>query len=680
MRRSLLTAALLLGVLPAAASAAPLPRAERSSPLRWGEVGFRPAGGTATCLRATGLPGELVRSTATGAQFLQASAGGLTPVADVASEGSMQACPQAAARPNGIGIVAFAVRDGSEAFVRASLREPGGTWGPHVDALPVSDMVSGHPLAADISERGDALVALAGVNDKGRVQIVAARRSPGGAFGATETLFTAPKSASPPEGLGLLTASRVLAGVSASGDAVVAWSFQPSGKPRELWTAVAPAGAPFAAPVKLGTLRASSSFSLAVADGGQAVLAFVRGTDVLVAERAPGGGFGAPAPVGKADDLILVMPAAAVRADGGAIVAWNNALAGDVQAVVRAQAGAFGAPVTIAAKTGLRFPKSILDLFAELFGEDGLGGFTSSGAGMDDDGGDARAMISADGRGVVTWAGTAKRDGFWYSPSRLATLPLAGGAPSDAPFGAELREAGSTTPLTSADGRLGIAWADNNDREKDGRLHLALEGVPDGADPAPPQLTVIAPKRRVLASDEPLRFGVRCSAACDVRVQIGSGVLAPGDTVSLTRAGRRQVSLDPSLAPLATLRGGPVTLRLLYAAPGARHTISKNVTYRLRRLPDPPLPKVLDAGARRDGKEIVVTWRTDRPAKGSNFGVYGLKDREDTLDMVGYAEAAGSGRQFRARLRDNGRARYVNIVAGAKGTRKTHTTTIRVRG
>ncbi|WP_037494736.1 hypothetical protein [Solirubrobacter soli] len=668
MRRSLLTAALVLGVMPAAASAAP-----------FGEVGFRPAGGIATCVRATGLPGELVRSTATGAQFLQASAAGLTPTADVASDGDAKTCPQAAARPNGVGIVAFAVRSGSEAFVRASLREAGGAWGPHVDALPVTDIASTHPLAAGISERGDAVVALAGINDKGRLQILAARRAPGGGFGATETLVTAPKTAS--SGLGLVTAVRVVAGVSAGGDAVVAWSLQPApGKPRELWAAVAPVGAPFGAPAKVGALRPNSSFSLAVGDGGHALLAFVNGTDVLVAERAPGGAFGTPVRVGRGEDTILVVPAAAIRSDGGAIVAWNQALAGDVQAVARAQAGAFGAPVTIAPKSGLRYPKSILDLFTELLGDEDLGGFTLNGDGMDDDGGDARAMITADGRGVVTWAGAAQRDGVWWAPPLVATLPLTGGAPSHAMFGAELREAGATTPLLSADGALGVAWADNNDRDKDGRLHLALEGVPDGADPAPPALTVIAPKKRVLAADESLRFGVRCSAACDVRAQIGSGVLVPGDGFSLTRAGSATLSLDSTLAPVASLRGGPVTVRLLYASPGARHATTKNVTYRLRRLPDTPLPKVLGATARRDGDEVVVSWRTDRPAKRSNFAVFGVKDRDDTFDVVGYGDTRGSGRSFHVRLRGAGEARYVHIVTGAEGTRKSHTTTVRVRG
>ena len=129
MRRSLLTLALLLGVTPAAASAAP-----------FGEVAFRPAGGSATCLRATGTPGEVVRSTAAGAQFLQAGAGRADAGRRrVQPRPATDACPQAAARPNGAGIVAFAIgaQGEDDAFVRVALREPGGGWGAQTDVAPI---------------------------------------------------------------------------------------------------------------------------------------------------------------------------------------------------------------------------------------------------------------------------------------------------------------------------------------------------------------------------------------------------------------------------------------------------------------------------------------------------------------------------------------------------------------
>jgi hypothetical protein len=658
--RRLLTLALLLG-LPATASAAP-----------FGELGFRAAGGVATCLRATGLPGELVRSTATGAQFLQAGPAGLTPVADVRSDGNdAGACPQAAARANGVGVVAFALAGerSDQGFVRVSLREPGGTWAPYTDPIGTGEVASAHPLAADISERGDALVAVAS-RDAQRLRVTAVRRGPGGAFGAPETVFSSAKGAS--------RQVRLLAGVSASGDAVVAWSFQAvADKPRELWAAVAPAGAPFAAPVKLATLRIGSSFSLAVGDAGHALLAFVSGSDVLVAERAPSGAFGPATRVGNTDDAIGVTPAAAVRADGAAIVAWNNQLAGDVQGVLRSQAGAFAAPVTLAKPSGLRLPKLLLDLYSELFSAESPGEYTTSAAGPDDDGGGARALLTPDGRGAVTWTAPVNRDGVWQSLPLVATVPLTGGAPAVTAFGTELREGQATTPLIAPGGTLGVAWADNGERA-DGRLHLALEGAAYGPEPAAPKVTVSAPKRRVLAADEPLRVRVRCSAACDVRVQVGDGALAPSDGFSLRRAGARDVRLSAYLEPLATLRGGPVRLRVRYGAPGARRAVAESTTYRLRRLPDAPLPKLLDVVARRRGNDIVVTWRTDRDMQASAFTVSAAKDGDD-LVLGTLAEAHGGGRRFHARLTDAKDVRSVRIYTQVKGRREPGVKAVRVQ-
>jgi hypothetical protein len=675
MKRILFTAALLLAVTPAVASAAP-----------FGELPFRSAGGVAECLRATGYPGELVRGTpgrsaddgpaeGGGAQFLQATPGGLTPVADVPSEAATSGCPEVAARPSGAGIVAFAASSEfeREGFVRATLREPGATWGTRFDLAEAENgFADGRPLAVDISDRGDALVAFAASDEQRGMTISAARRDPGAGFGAAQTVATTSKRAG--------NQVRLAAGMTGAGEAVVAWAYRPVvGKPRELWAAIAPAGAAFGAPVKLATLRTGSTFDLAVGVGGHALLAFVSGDDVLVSERAPGAGFGPPARVGGAGDLFTTAPVAAVRADGGAVVAWSNVLAGDAHAVLRPQAGPFGAPVVLAPKSGFRYPKLILDLLAALLSDENLGEFVSGGS--DDETSDPRASITPDGRAFVTWGGLAQRDGLWWGAPRAALVPLAGGPVQDETFGTELRDAGSVTALTTPDGVAGVAWTDNGDGRRDGRLHVALEGVAAAADAAPPKLTVLAPTRRVLKPTEPLRFGVRCAAACDVRVQAGEGALAPGESFSLRRAGERRISLDPSFEPLATLRGGPVTLHLRYGAPGARRATAKSVTYRLRRLPDAPRPKILNPVARRDGKKIVVTWRTDRDAKASYFNVVASKKRTATAEeSFEYSEVSGSKRLFRGRLVDGGAARYVQIITQVEDARSSHTTTVRIRG
>ncbi len=251
MLRSLLPALGLLALVPAAASAAP-----------FGEPPLKAVSGAATCLRATGAPGELVRSTRNGAEILQAGAAGLTPVANLPLAGETGSCPRAAARPGGAGIVAFFTSDpaNGDSLVQGRLREPGGAWGQTTELLRTKQSASGTVPAVAVSERGDGLVASAGRSGS-VVQILAARRTAGSAFGPAETLFSARSN---PD-----SETRVRAGMSAGGEAVVAWSFQPgAGGPRELWATIATPGAAFHAPVRIGLPRASSPFDLAVGDGG----------------------------------------------------------------------------------------------------------------------------------------------------------------------------------------------------------------------------------------------------------------------------------------------------------------------------------------------------------------------------------------------------------------------------
>ena len=102
----------------------------------------------------------------------------------------------------------------------------------------------------------------------------------------------------------------------------------------------------------------------------------------------------------------------------------------------------------------------------------------------------------------------------------MRRCPLSGGAAEVRQLGAELRDVGSLTPLLLADGTAAVAWTDNGENERDGRLHLALEGAADAADPAAPRVRVLPPRNRVLKARDPLVLSVRCSAACDVRAAI----------------------------------------------------------------------------------------------------------------------------------------------------------------
>ncbi len=660
MRPALLLALGLTLASPTAASAAP-----------FGELPFKAVSGAATCLRATGTPGELVRSTATGVQFLQAGASGLTTVADLPAETGSHSCPQAATRPGGAGIVAFNASDpnNGDAVVQARLRDPGGAWGPATEVLRSKSGASTATFTAAVSERGDALVTSIRRPSRSTFSIVVARRAPGTAFAATETLQTAGTTEAE---------TRVRAGISSTGEAVVAWAFQPrGGAPRELWAAVAAPGAPFGAPVKIGLPRAGSPFALTVGSAGHALLAFGSGDDLLVAERAPGADFGAAARVGGAKDIFAVFPVAAVRADGGAVVAWHGTTA-PTQAVVRQAPGPFSPPVTVAPRIALTIPRDRLRLVLLLFPFDEGGEFTTGGAGPDGDGGGPRAAITPDGRALITWSAPVERDGVWWNAPRSATLSLTGGTAELRTHGAELRDVSSLTPLELADGRAAVVWSDNDKKDSDGRLHLALEGGADGADPVPPSIRVGSPASKVVGVTESLVLPVHCSAACDIRAAIAGDDSATG-TASLRRAGDTSISIDPSNFPIAPARGGPVKIVVRYGAPGTRRAAAKSLTIRLKRPAVAARPKLLDAVARRDGDDVVVTWRTDRGAKAENFLVYGTAtNARDAAALVGGAPS-GKQRQFRVRLRKAKAARFVTILSFADGYWGFKETKLRVR-
>ena len=598
-----------------------------------------------------------------GAAILRAGPAGLTQVAELVSDPVI--CPRAATRASGSGLVAFAVlreEQGKDAerVVQAAVRDPGGAWSPVTDALPAPDQANGNSLAVAVSDAGEGLIAVA--LKPGRLEIRVARRSPGAAFGASQKLFAAATGSS--------TEPSVQAGMSASGEAVVAWSFLSRARTtRELWAAVAAPGAAFGAPVRIGELQLGTPFSLAVGDGGHGLLAFAAGGEVRVAERAPGAAFSPTVVVGRSSDLRAILPTAAVDAAGGALIAWQRASDSALDAVVRSRPGPFGAPVTLSRPTRIAYPAGLTEFF-EAFSPANVEGEHNSSDGGDFEARHPRAVI-AGGRALLAWAAPLGRDGVWSLPPRSATLALAGGAPEIRVHGAGIREAELVTPLLADGGVPAVAWIDENDEEEDARLHLALEGAAETAGTAP-RVQVRAVSGRVLGPRQALVLRVTCSAACDVRAQAGAGLGGANEAISLSRAGSGRIRLEPGLRPLATLRGGPVRVHVRAAAPDGRAATVSTLTLQLRRRPGPPRPRVLDAVARRDGDDVVVSWSTDRDADRDDMFVF-------SADPLGLGEARGGPRRFRARMRDVRRARTATIwVAGSSivGSRRT---TVRVR-
>ncbi len=692
--------------LAAAAFAAP------ASAAPFGELPFTPVAGIATCVRATGAPGELVRWTPGGLELLQAGPAGLAHAGSLSFDGRTAGCPRAAAQPGGAGVVAMPTTSGGRSGVWVALRDPGGSFGAP-ERLTARRGATIFDLAVAVSERGDAVVAWTEIELDARAarigsRVRIARRLAGGRLGAPQELAAR---------RGAVVFPRVNVGIGVAGEAVAAWTSGPdrsSSGLAEVDAAIAPPGGAFGAARRLGASELPGAPALAVAPDGRALAAFASGPGLRVAERAPGAGFGAATLVPGA---FAIEAAVALRAGGGAVVAWRG-FGDDVSAVVRDRPGPFGPAVRIAGEP----PGG--------FGVDsGVFAFTAAEPPVDLDAGALRLALAGDGRAVLTWAAPhSRRAGSSVAPLVAALSPagdpepvqelggplrdadavvpvvlpggapavawadnrdadavapglladgapavsrtdnrhadavtpglLAGGAPAVA--WADNRDADAVTPGPLACGAPAVSWTDNPDDEGGGRLHIALEGVAPAPDPPAPRVRVERPRRSVLRADEPLVLPVTCAAACDVRAEVlGHGVAA---TLSLARAGTGRLRLGPASRPLAPRRRGPVRVRVLSGAPGARSPLVQTVTLRLRGLPRPPPPRVLDLRARRHGGTVEVTWRTDVPARGVFFAVEGhaRASRDSTVLARGGAEGNGR-RRFHVTLRRAARVRWVTV-------------------
>jgi hypothetical protein len=269
-----------------------------------------------------------------------------------------------------------------------------------------------------------------------------------------------------------------------------------------------------------------------------------------------------------------------------------------------------------------------------------------------------RAAIMADGRALLTWSGPGKREGLWFAAPWSATLPLAGGPPEVRIHGSELRDVRSVTPLVLANGAAAVAWI----RDDDERLmHVAVEGAADAKTSPPPRVRVGQPKQPINL-DDGITVPVTCSAACDVRVQIGDGapIDTPG-TVALPRAGSTQLAV-PVLGSLFVRRRSTITLHLRYGAPGALHAEARTRTQRVQLTPGPPLAKIVGAKARRDGTDVVVTWRTRTDAKRGNFYAY-LVERPGEPALLARI-AQGGPRRFEVRFKNRPTGTSVVILTG----------------
>ena len=659
MRRALILV-IALAALPAAPAAA------------WQEVPFRilPGGNTATCLRATGADGGLaavgpLERRATPLDLLAAGTG--RPAVRERVRFPIALDCAAVREQGGTGVVAApVVRPGTHRVeLRAAVREQGRAFGTPVRLGRAPEENGAHAVA--VSARGDALVAWIQETGRGaqaRERIAVVRRAPGAPFGPVEAL-TAWRP-----GIELVGVP-IAAALDQEGRATVAWTHRDddAAETSTVQAAGAPANGAFA-PAQLLTRRATDvgRLSLAVAAGGAALLAHDGDAVVRLFERASGApGFGPARELGTVDMRGIssaTEPALALRDDGAAVIAWREG--GDepgVRALTRLPGREFGPQRQVAPARRDR---------------DFGGGFIAFGLLPDFDRAVApadaevrlRAVLSDTGRVALAW--TARRgvpDAPRAALGAAGTLQDGFGAP--VVLGSPARAAAGVAALLLPGGEPAVAWVDNasgtsgfgfgdfEDPAGGGRIHLAHADAA-AEPPAPaPQATLRARRLQTLFTDQPVRLKIRCAAACDVRafVRRGGAVAAGVGVSAQARRWRTLVLRQSGFGDLLPRRAGRITVRARISAPGSTASRVLRLRVRVARRAVLPVPRLFGARAIRRGRSILVSWRTEFPARQVRFfvrpaGKPAVRQDRPPFDLGALRVVPGRGRtRFAVRLR-----------------------------
>ncbi|HWM10597.1 MAG TPA: hypothetical protein VNO82_14690, partial [Solirubrobacteraceae bacterium] len=360
-----------------------------------------------------------------------------------------------------------------------------------------------------------------------------------------------------------------------------------------------------------------------------------------VFERAPGASF-TPVTLPEAPGPRRVIRDAkvAIRSGGGAIVAWRRGKFGSlsgVDAMVRESAGPFTArrvaeprePIAVGGELTLDFI-DVLDAPP-----------------IDFDGASLDVALTAD-RVLLAWPAPAGRAPLAVLGVRAAFGRLDGTFEPVQDLGTTARDVHDLAAQFTADGRGAVVWTDHTTYPGRGRLHTALEGAAATSPPAP-GLRVVAKEHQRLYPSEPVRVLVVCDAACDLRTAVGG--IGPR---SFSRgAGTHTIPVGPAAGfrPGATQR---VRVLVQASAPGGEQTTARTRRVTVTTLRSPPLREPLQVKARRAGDDIVVTWRTAKPARRQRIFVIGNNFRaaDGGFDPTAYEPVNGGGRRrFRVRLR-----------------------------
>jgi hypothetical protein len=582
-----------------------------------------------TCMQPTGRPGELFAMTDRGVRLLGAGPGGLT-LGETLSSDVTGRCAAVALAPSGAGVVACCFDRRPPAAI---FRDPGGAWSPAVEIAP-DDSLLVADIATAVSDQGAALVAwVERAPDGQALAVKAVRRSPGATPGEVEVLGDT-------TGTGTLDV-----GIAADGEAFVAWTGPTSESRRDITVAIAPPGGPFTT-TRLAQVSRHARPSLAVAPDGHALVAYSDGQAVQVAERAPGGTFGAPTRVAELKDPLAANTKAELGADGRALVAWSGVATGGVYLVTRAPGAGFSATTTLTPGE----PKMGFDVFLnEQFG--GLGDWDWGGA-------ELSTALAADGRGAVAWIDPRPQT----HTAKLAVTAFDGGAAVIRTAGGGLRSAYYARAIQLADGTPALTYVDGFS-DTGFRVRVAAEGA-STPEPALPRVRLRRPAKTTLAGDRAqLRVPVECSGPCELRATL-TGTVAGASGLFLEKGGKGTllfVALDDRSDHD---RRGRVRVRVSYSGPGGKRVRSTSLVFEVNRTGLHPRPTARIVGLRavRHGTSIRVTWRTSRPVEGGMLAqVVGRATRSRFEDPLVYGETSKGGRAFAVTLRNAARVKYVTL-------------------
>ena len=605
----------------------------------FGELPFRTVPTAAVCVRATGVPGELVRWSKGG--FSHAGARrrpARRRAGDARDDPGL---------PRGGG--------GSDDRSRRHRGHDGGcvpgrpcATRPECGGAPATIRTPGFPdHSVAVSAGGDAAVAWLEADERLRPHPRAGR--------PFARLATRDADAVPAE---LDFSSAVEVGISAAGETTVLFVEGISDDRARVKVATARARRPFGAARTLRDDRVRRGTALAVAPDGRALVT-VRGFNGLnVYERAPGGDFAAPQRVfdGSVDSpRLLLRPGgdgADRRSTRGSTIRCACSLAPALGRSARSRS--WPKPRSRAAPSTL--PASAPSIPDEV---------------PYDVAGEWRAALGPDGRALVTYP---NRERASASPACRPSSRRSSASPLRTPVG--------VTPLVLPDGTRAIAWSDNKGQLLGGRSTGACT-TRSRARPRRPSRRAGGHRRRAGAARAAARAAARPARALQRGLRRPRA--PPGRRGRQRRDGHAHRRGHAAAALPGERRGGRARRRPPAACddrlrraghPPPRTTIAR---VQLRRLPAPPLPHILNLRARRIGNDVEVRWDADvrlRDARYSSMAP-APASRSATTSAV-FGAPRQTGRHLRVRLEDAARVRYVTVFVGDLLGNRQRTRTVRV--